>query len=101
MTPGKVVWPDQHSLSLLTLMGYTVYWPLICGIKGREGATGGPGGGWLLNHRRWFNEAAVHGILQVMVSHWKEREQRVDGSAPVLLLRLSPGSSMHKIWCRK
>lgn len=37
MTPKS---PGDASVPLLTFVGDTVHWPLICGVKGGEGATG-------------------------------------------------------------
>lgn len=51
-------------------MGHTVNRPLVSALKGRERLLGRPGGwGELLGHRRGLDEAAVEGVLWVMVGY--------------------------------
>lgn len=59
---------------LLTFMRNTVNWPLISALKRREGPLGWPGGGGVLfSHRGGLNEAAVEGVLWVMVGYWEQK----------------------------
>ena len=49
-------------------MGHAVNRALVSALKGREGLLGRPGGGrGLLGHRRRLDEAAVEGVLRVVV----------------------------------
>lgn len=51
-------------------MGNTVNWALVSALKGREGLLGRPGrGGGLLGHGRGLDEAAVEGVLWVVVGY--------------------------------
>lgn len=79
--------PGDAPCSLLTFMGHTVHGPLVRGVKGGEGAAGGPGRGRLLHHRGWLDEAAVQGVFQVMVGHCEGKELL---SVPVLPNPWSP-----------
>ena len=55
-------------------MGHTVNWPLVSALKGREGLLGRPrGGGGLLGHWGGLDEAAVEGVLWVMVGYWEQK----------------------------
>lgn len=77
-------------MPLLTFVGDAVHRPLIRGVKGGEGATGGPGWGRLLHHRGRLDETAVQGVLQVVVGHYEGKELL---SVPILLDPPSPHAS--------
>ena len=55
-------------------MGHAVNWPLVSALKGREGLLGRPwGGGGLLSHWGGLDEAAVEGVLWVVVGYWEQK----------------------------
>lgn len=55
-------------------MGHTVNWPLVSTLKGRERLSGRPGGGGgLLGHWGGLDEAAIEGVLWVMVGYWEQK----------------------------
>lgn len=55
-------------------MGHAVNWPLVSTLKGREGLLGRPGGGGgLLGHWGGLDEAAVEGVLWVVVGYWEQK----------------------------
>lgn len=56
-------------IPLLTFVGDAVHRSLVRGVEGGEGAAGRPGWGRLFHHGGWLDEAAVQGVLQVMVGH--------------------------------
>ena len=51
-------------------MGDAVHWAVLTGLKGREGFLVGPGGGVRLDLGRGLDEAAVEGVLWIMVSYY-------------------------------
>lgn len=47
-----------------------VNWAVVLALKRRKGLLGGPGGGGrLVGHRRGLDEAAVEGVLRVVVGY--------------------------------
>jgi len=70
--------PDNQTVYIfmwwLTFMWNTVNWPLISALKWGEGLLGRPGGGGrLLSHRGGLDEAAVEGVLWVVVGYWERK----------------------------
>lgn len=58
-------------------MGHTVHSLFLSTLKGRKRLLGGPGrGGRLLGHWRGFNEAAVEGVLRVVVGYWEQKTNK-------------------------
>lgn len=98
--------PDNKSVYLFmrwfTFMRKRVKWPLVSALKGREGLLGRPGGGGgLLGHRGGLDEAAVEGVLWVVVGYWEQKTNReakrsVRGFCTVLLEQQSVLTQSHR-----
>lgn len=58
-------------------MGHTVHSLFLSTLKGRKRLLGGPGrGGRLLGHWRGFDEAAVEGVLRIVVGYWEQKTNK-------------------------
>lgn len=75
----------------LTFMGHTVHSLFLPTLKGRERLLGWPGrGGRLLGCWRRLDEAAVEGVLWIMVGYWEQKtnteaERSARGYCTILL----------------